>query len=375
MQEIEVLGLRKLLRFGDALGEGIPGHDGLDGGERIAARLLGLDQRLADAAEQPHLGVDRLAGRLELLLMLVLGGVEQLAQDAVVQVDDFVGDGGHALDGKRHQGGIASLRLELGQVGGRHLATLTGDLEQAVLVHRPLDARRQVERLPRFEAFDVFQHVPRIRFDGRLAQPGQPGRFAVVPTLEQIVEAAAMRVRQRFGQGIVDAPVGAGDCFGARPLDGVEGRQNDRLLPQVLDQGAGQHDALVGLQGHLGQQLDGLPVVAHGKGLEAEHRLQFDQVLAPGLLPLPVFVPAFDADLELVGDQFQQGRKRRLIDAQDDTKKAQVTELHGEAQPVGRAAPLPDDGEVGFAERVVTDQLILGVRQRQQAFALGGGQD
>ncbi len=124
-----------------------------------------------------------------------------------------------------------------------------------------------------------------------------------------------------------------------------------------------------------GQQLDGLPVVAHGKGLEAEHRLQFDQVLAPGLLPLPVFVPAFDADLELVGDQFQQGRKRRLIDAQDDTRKAQVTELHGEAQPVGRAAPLPDDGEVGFAERVVTDQLILGVRQRQQAFALGGGQD
>ena len=56
VQEIEVR-LRKLLRFGDALGEGIPGHDGLDGGERIAARLLGLDQRLADAAEQPHLAL------------------------------------------------------------------------------------------------------------------------------------------------------------------------------------------------------------------------------------------------------------------------------------------------------------------------------
>jgi hypothetical protein len=50
-----------------------------------------------------------------------------------------------------------------------------------------------------------------------------------------------------------------------------------------------------------------------------------------------------------------------------------VAELHREAQPIGRAAPLPDDGEVAFAERVVTDQLILGVRQRQQAFALGGG--
>jgi hypothetical protein len=49
----------------------------------------------------------------------------------------------------------------------------------------------------------------------------------------------------------------------------------------------------------------GLPVVAHGERLEAKHRLQLDQVLAPGLLPLPVVVPAFDADLELVGDQFQ----------------------------------------------------------------------
>ena len=51
--------------------------------------------------------------------MLVLGGVEQLAQDAVMQVDDFVGVGGHALDGQSHETGIAPLRLELGQVGGR----------------------------------------------------------------------------------------------------------------------------------------------------------------------------------------------------------------------------------------------------------------
>ena len=141
----------------------------------------------------------------------------------------------------------------------------------------------------------------------------------------------------------------------------------------MLNQSVGQHDALVGLHGQLGQQLDGMPVVAHREGLETEHRLQLDQVLAPGLLPLPVLVPAFDADLELFGDHFQQGLERRLIDAEDDARKAQVAELHGEAQAVGRAPPLPDDGDVGFAERVVTDQLILGVRQGQQAVALGGG--
>ena len=122
------------------------------------------------------------------------------------------------------------------------------------------------------------------------------------------------------------------------------------------------------MHGQLGQQLDSLPVVANRERLEAEHRLQLDQVLASGLLTLPVLVPAFDADLELVGDQSQQWRERWLISAKDDAGKAQVAELHREAQPIGRAAPLPDDGEVAFAERVVTDQLILGVRQRQQAF-------
>ncbi|WP_227541934.1 hypothetical protein [Klebsiella pneumoniae] len=34
--------------------------------------------------------------------------------------------------------------------------------------------------------------------------------------------------------GVVETPVGAGNRFGARPLDGVEGRHNDRLPPQVI---------------------------------------------------------------------------------------------------------------------------------------------
>ncbi len=47
VQEIEVFGLGKLLRLGDAHGEGVPGHDSFDGGERIAAKLLGADKHLA----------------------------------------------------------------------------------------------------------------------------------------------------------------------------------------------------------------------------------------------------------------------------------------------------------------------------------------
>ncbi|WP_227541936.1 hypothetical protein [Klebsiella pneumoniae] len=55
-----------------------------------------------------------------------------------MQVDDFVGDGGHALDGDA-QGRVTPLRLEL---AGRRAssAALAGDLEQPVLVNQPLDA-------------------------------------------------------------------------------------------------------------------------------------------------------------------------------------------------------------------------------------------
>ena len=79
MQKVEALRLRELLRLRDAGGEGIPRHYGLDGGERIAAALFGFQQGLADAAIHPHLVIVRLAGSLKLLLMLVPGRIEQLA--------------------------------------------------------------------------------------------------------------------------------------------------------------------------------------------------------------------------------------------------------------------------------------------------------
>ncbi|RMS49682.1 hypothetical protein ALP64_201859 [Pseudomonas syringae pv. actinidiae] len=57
-----------------------------------------------------------------------------------MQVDDFVSDGGHALDGQCHKGRVASLQFELGQVSRCHLAAFTGNFEQAILVNQPLNA-------------------------------------------------------------------------------------------------------------------------------------------------------------------------------------------------------------------------------------------
>ena len=53
---------------------------------------------------------------------------------------------------------------------------------------------------------------------------------------------------------------------------------------------------------------------------------------------------------EIYRKKVAQPRERRLIDAKDDAGKAQVAKLHREAQAVGWPAPLPNDGEIGFAE-------------------------
>ena len=77
-------------------------------------------------------------------------------------------------------------------------------------------------------------------------------------------------------------------------------------------------------------------------GLEPEHRLQLDQVLPPCLFALAVLAPTFHWHLELRGHHAQQGRKRRLIDAQEDARESQVAKLHGEAQSIRSAATLAD---------------------------------
>jgi len=107
--------------------------------------------------------------------------------------------------------------------------------------------------------------------------------------------------------------------------------------------------------------MHGLPVVTHGEGLEPEHRLQLDQVLPPRLLALAVIVPTFHRHLELCGHHAQQGRKRRLIDAQEDARESQVAKLHSEAQSIRGAATLTDHRQVGFVERVVPYQFVFGI--------------
>ncbi len=100
--------------------------------------------------------------------------------------------------------------------------------------------------------------------------------------------------------------------------------------------------------------------MAHGEGPETEHGLQLAQVLAPGLLPLAVLFQLSTPTWSWSATSFNKGGNgSQFIDARDDAGKAQVTELHREAQPIGWPAPLSDDREVGIVECVMSDQVVL----------------
>jgi hypothetical protein len=90
-----------------------------------------------------------------LLLMLVLGGVEQLTDDAVVQIDDP-----SPWPCPQGRAPPALHSVARSQTCWRHLTTLAGNLEQTVLVNLLFTACGQVERLQGLEALDVLQDMP-----------------------------------------------------------------------------------------------------------------------------------------------------------------------------------------------------------------------
>lgn len=57
------------------------------------------------------------------------------------------------------------------------------------------------------------------------------------------------------------------------------------------------------------------------------------------------------------------------------TGKAQKAQLHSDTQAVRVPAPLTDQRQIELAEDVVSNEFFFGIRQRQQAHSLGGGEN
>jgi len=253
--------------------------------------LLGFQQGMADPPIQAHLLIDGLAGLLELLLVTALGTVEQPADEAVVQIDDFINDGGLGFKNDGNQCGVLARGVKIAQVLGGHLSAFAGDSQEPVAVYLTFDPIGQQQRFYYVEPVDMFQHVPGGWCAGRLAQPDHRAGVSVLAGAQQAVQLVVMRIGQGFGQCRMNAPRGPCDGFGTNPLDHVDGRQKDRLTAEVLNERRRQRDAFVCLTGEIVQLVSSSAVVSRREELKPEDRLQFGQMFPPRLFPPSIVGP------------------------------------------------------------------------------------
>src|SRR5260370_36941735 len=161
----------------------------------------------------------------------------------------------------------------------------------------------------------------------RLPQPSQPCHAAVFFALEQVVQPLTENVREPVSQLLVDSAIGASDRLRVDTFDCIQAREEDRSLPERLDQARRKHDAFVRLHRCFSEFFDGKPVMACRERFKAEDRLKFDQALSPGLSPVAVLSPVLDRNLDLRRYKMKQWRKLQLIYPEHPARKTQVPKL------------------------------------------------
>ena len=169
-----------------------------------------------------------------------------------------------------------------------------------------------------------------------------------------------------IGQLFVDKTSSTRHCCGTDSLDHTHAREEDCSLSQHLDKPARKHDAPVRLHRCLRQFLDGKPVMTCREQLKAEDCLEFRKMLSPGLWTVSIVGPTLNGNLELIGDKMQKRCEGELVRAEHHARKAEVAELHREAEAIGSATMLSDDRSVGFAQGIAPDQVVLVIGQGEK---------
>ena len=120
-------------------------------------------------------------------------------------------------------------------------------------------------------------------------------------------------VRSAARPGVVETPVGRVIASALARSTALRAGSNDRPAAAGARSRFCQHDALVGLHGQLGQQLDGLPVVAHRERLEPNTVCSSTRCSRRVCSRCPYSSQLSMPTLSWLATSFSKGRKRRLI--------------------------------------------------------------
>ncbi len=374
LEGIELLVARQRLGLRDAGAEPLPRDHRGDGREGVPLAIVGTDQGGADLGEKAHLVIDGAPVGLESPGMVAFGLAKHRPDQPVEEIDGLVGQAGAKVQRDGHQRGVAALPLQAGEVLHGGSASLAGQVGQAPLVNAMALRRVDADFPDMGHAFHEAEHGRRLGRFRHLAQPCQPALAGVGPALRQRVQTFALLGGQPLGQAVLDLPPGLLADLDAQPFERPWRRDGDPALPAFLQHPAGEMGEPVVLD-RVRQQ----PFRQLGRRTGSE-RTQPDPFLRLGGMPSAgprcgqIVFDAVRKNVDLLGEERNEGGRRALVDLQGPPRIAQIAEHQRKAETVVVAPASADQGKVAGGQRVMTHQVTPIGRRVEQRGGVGFGQ-
>jgi len=105
--------------------------------------------------------------------------------------------------------------------------------------------------------------------------------------------------------------------------------------------------------------MDEEPIIREPERTYCQIASQLLKVFSTRGISLSVIAPRVRICSHLTGDPLHHMSWHLPVIAERISRKPQHTELDGEAEPVGLASTLTDQGQIGVVERIVLNQLVL----------------
>jgi hypothetical protein len=136
------------------------------------AVLARVDQGMTHASVQPHLFVDRFSRLGKTLFVFAFSVVKHSTHDAVMHIEDLIGDSRLGIEQYCNERGVASSALQLSQMLSSHLRTFVRELSKTPLMDGLAKLRGEFYLANSMQPIEMREHIFGLGFSGRLPKPG-----------------------------------------------------------------------------------------------------------------------------------------------------------------------------------------------------------
>lgn len=200
------------------------------------------------------------------------------------------------------------------------------------------------------------------------AQPDEQRASQFVVHGEHGLELGDRLRRETFSKTLVRALASESTRRQSDLFQGDGRREQNAPSPQMFDHRGNDRVATIGSRRLLDRDMRNGAVILAAKRSNVEVGLQFAKVRSAGLLPVRIFLKRLGVVSNLRRDESEHVGGRPLVHANDSARETQIGEMHGKAEPIGRAAALANQRQVFCRVGVVphdSRQLRRWIEQRR----------